>query len=221
MIDYLKNIIPYEITLVISIISPLVFYLYRLWLKSRYDKKLERVKSELQKEVKKHEIRLENYKNYYQKVDEIQRKLKDYSVVVSEEIAEISRTISETAGLAEAMNYKNYVETYSKINQVVYNSMLDLQNQTNEFRFYASDNLLKYIEELDNKYSLYFSYSMNNNLSFLQDSFEKAKNLDFVGLLKSMNTITTNDQSSILQSEIVQIHETIKKEMRKELNLNN
>lgn len=99
--------------------------------------------------------------------------------------------------------------------------MLDLQNQTNEFRFYASDNLLKYIEELDNKYSLYFSYSMNNNLSFLQESFEKAKNLDFVGLLKSMNTITTNDQSSILQSEIVQIHETIKKEMRKELNLNN
>lgn len=221
MIDYLKNIIPYEITIVISIISPLVFYLYRLWLKSRYDKKLERVKSELQKEVKKHEIRLENYKNYYQKVDEIQRKLKDYSVEVSEEIAEISRTISETAGLAEAMNYKNYIETYSKINQEVYNSMLDLQNQTNEFRFYASDNLLKYIEELDNKYSLYFSYSMNNNLSFLQESFEKAKNLDFVGLLESMNTITTNDQSSILQSEIVQIHETIKKEMRKELNLNN
>lgn len=220
MIENLKDIIPYEIAVAISLLSPAIFYLYRSWLKSQYDKKLEKLKSELQKDNKKHEVRLANYRNYYQKVDEIQGTITEYSTLFAEEVAEISKKASTDIGVNEAMDYKLYIESYSKIIKQINDSMQELRNQTNEFRFYASDNLLKHIEVLDSKYEKYFSYSLEDNLKYLQASFDKAKNLDFVGILESMNSLSQKDDSAILQSEIIELHGQIKNIMRKELNLN-
>lgn len=219
MIENLKNIIPYDITILTTFLSPLMACFYSLFLKYRYDKKLENLKSELKKDNKKHEIRLENYSIYYQKVDKITGAINEYSTWYTNEVATISQNISTTLGRDEAMNYEHYIESYTKIIKQINCLMEELRSQTYEFRFYASDNLLKHIYKLDHKYQKYFSYTLDDNLNFLQISLDKVKNLDFAGILESVKQLGQNEELIIIRNEIVEIHRQIMMEMRKELNL--
>ncbi|PKP35143.1 MAG: hypothetical protein CVU00_03580, partial [Bacteroidetes bacterium HGW-Bacteroidetes-17] len=142
-------IVPYELAIGISILSPIIFYFYRTWLKSRYDKKLETIKSELAKENKKHEIRLNNYKEYYKKIDETQKKMNELAQLFSERISEKATDIANNGTFSEVMNSTHYIEIYSKLFEEINSLTLQLIVQTNEFKFYASDNLLELIEKLE------------------------------------------------------------------------
>lgn len=221
MLDLLKNIISYELAIGISILSPIIFYFYRTWLKSRYDKKLEKIKSELAKENNKHEARLNNYKEYYKKIDETQKKMNELAQLFSERISEKATDIANNGTFSDVMNSNHYIEIYSKLFEETNSLTLQLIVQTNEFKFYASDKLIELIEKLESKYSEYFKISVDDNLKTFQEVFEKAKNFNFTEIYSSINSININTKAIELQSEITIIQERIKKEMRKELGLNN
>ncbi len=221
MIENLKNILPYNLTLVVTIVSPLILVLYRFWVKSRFDKKLEKQKAELQKEFKKHDIRLNQYQSFYKIIDNEQKDLKIKAEQYSNEVALKSEQFVKQGKLEEALNFKNYLENITELNSSVSDAIHKIQYQANEFRFYASDKLIEYLDELDKEYEVYHRSIISIDQKLLEDSFSKVISGDFSQVINSLIELSqTETKSPSKLQEIHEIHEKIKSHMRKELQLN-
>lgn len=219
MIEILQKYLPYELTLVISIVAPLFIIFYRALIKSRFDKKLEAVKGEYQKELQKHDIRLNHYKEFYKKLDELNVELQKHSKSISTEIALKSENLTLGKGLSEALNYESYIDNLKTINQLIFDSIQNIRREANEFRFYASDAILKYLDELDITYEKYLYELMNQDFGLLQKVFDLVKNGDFSGLLSFVKNPEMSDQQLKMNVSIGDLHSKIKDQMRAELNL--
>jgi hypothetical protein len=219
MIEAIQKYIPYELTLIISILTPLFIIFYRAWIKSKFDKKLEVVKGEFQKELQKHDIRLNHYKEFYKKLDELNVEIQKHSESISNEISLKSQNLSSEKGLSEALNYENYIDNLKTINQLIFDSIQKIRREANEFRFYASDTILKYLDELDIKYESYLNELMNQDFGLLQKAFDLVKNGDFDGLLSFMKNPEISKQQLTMNISIGNLHSKIKDQMRTELNL--
>jgi hypothetical protein len=219
LIDFLQKYIPYELTLIVTAITPLIIVFYRAWIKSKFDKKLEGIKSDHQKEIQKHDIRLIHYKTFYKKVDDLQIEIQKHSESISNEISLKSQEITTSKGFDEALNYENYIENLKKINQIIFDSIQKIQREANEFRFYASDTILIYLDELDVAYNEYLKNLMNQDFGLLQKAFDLMKAGDFNGLLGFMQNPDDSTQQLTMNSNISDLHSKIKEQMRTELNL--
>lgn len=186
MIELLEKYISYKLAIIVSITMPIFMVLYSTWIKWRYDKKLEKERIHFQKELQKHQIRLNHYKDFYKKIDEIQKEIKLHSDSISEEITQKTIELSKTHSIGETLDYKNYLGNVEKINQLMIDSIQKIQKEANEFRFYASDRINILIDRLDTFYSAYIGLLLNQDFRLLQDAFDFILKGDFTGLLSFM-----------------------------------
>jgi hypothetical protein len=218
MVDFLKKILPYDITIVVTILAPIIMVLYRFWLKNKFDSKLERMKSDLQKEFKKHDIRLKQYKEFYQTIDTVQKDLKIQSESYALEVARKAEQLTLMNKPEEALNFNTYIKNIQDLNTVIFEAIHKIRHQANEFRFYASDELLEYLDQLDSEYEKYNNSLLNIDNKLLEETFNNVINGNFLEMFASLATISQTKVDS--PSGIQNLHEKIKSLMRKELNLN-
>lgn len=218
MIDFLKKILPYDITIVVTVLAPIIIVLYRLWLKNKFDSKLERMKSDLQKEFKKHDIRLNQYKEFYQTIDSVQKDLKVQSESYALEVARKAEQLTLMNKPEEALNFNTYIKNIQELNTVMFEAIHKIRHQANEFRFYASDELLGYLDQLDSEYEKYNNSLLNIDNKLMEETFNNVIKGNFTEMFVGLAKLSQTKVDS--PSNIQVLHEKIKSLMRKELNLN-
>ena len=98
-------------------------------------------------------------------------------------------------------------------------SIQKIQKEANEFRFYASDKINILLDRLDTFYNAYIRLLLNQDFRLLQDAFDFILKGDFTGLLSFMQNPDSNIEQQNYNNEIYNLHSEIKKQLRKELEL--